>query len=529
MVVASTVAETRKTGTPKSGVPALAFRHLSKSFGGARALDDVDFSVLPGEVHGLLGQNGSGKSTLIKILAGYHDPDAGELSIYGERVSLPLVPGEYRRYGLGFVHQNLGLVPSLTVLENLIASDLATRGRWYIDWQREAEQARQTFARFRLDLDPDATLGALPQVQQALLAIVRAFEDIRAGAERRGHPGILVLDEPTPFLPREGVERLFELIRDIVAHGASVIFVSHDVDEVMEITDRASVLRDGKLAGVITTPRAQRGDFIEKIIGRRVELFESEKLDRSTAGVAVRIQGLSGGAVEDVSVDIHRGEVVGFTGLIGSGYEQIPYLLIGAQRAIAGRLHFGGKELAVSQLTPFWAKQLGLALLPGDRQNASGVGTLPIDDNVTLPVLDWFRRGMGLKRRAMTREARALGEAYEVRPNRPEQNLESLSGGNQQKVLLAKWLQASPALLLLDEPTQGVDVGARQAVFKAIRAAAEQGTAVICCSSDHEQLAQICDRVLILARGRVIQELSGNQVRKDLITEQCYRSVGLQG
>jgi ribose transport system ATP-binding protein len=517
-----------KTGASKSDAPALVFRHLSKSFGGARALDDVDFSVSRGEVHGLLGQNGSGKSTLIKILAGYHDPDDGELEIYGRPIPLPLVPGEYRKYGLGFVHQNLGLVPSLTVLENLIAGDLATRGRWYIDWAAEARRARETFARFRLNFDPGGVVGALPQVQQALLAIVRAFEEIRAGEREHETPGILILDEPTPFLPREGVERLFELIRDIVRHGASVVFVSHDVDEVMEITDRATVLRDGKLAGVITTRGAKRNEFIEKIIGRRVDLFETDRIDRSGAAVSAKVSNLAGGSIAGLDLAIHRGEVVGLTGLIGSGYEQVPYLLFGAQPASSGVLELNGLQLSLPAMSPFWAVQLGLALLPGDRQNASGVGTLPIGDNVTLPVLDWFRRGLGLERRIMRRTSIALGAAYELNPNEPDRNLDTLSGGNQQKVLLAKWMQSNPHLLLLDEPTQGVDVGARQAVFKAIRAAADLGVAVVCASSDHEQLAAICDRVLVFSNGRVVQELAGSNVTKDRITEQCYASTSLQ-
>ncbi|MBM3504988.1 MAG: sugar ABC transporter ATP-binding protein [Alphaproteobacteria bacterium] len=528
-MVPSNVATETKTGTSKADVPALVFRHLSKSFGGAKALDDVEFHVDRGEVHGLLGQNGSGKSTLIKVLAGYHDPDNGELEIYGRRIPLPLVPGEYLKYGLGFVHQNLGLVPSLTVLENLIAGALATKARWYIDWRAEAERALETFARFRLDFDPDAIVGALPQVQQALLAIVRAFEEIRAGAAEHGTPGILILDEPTPFLPREGVERLFELIRDIVSHGASVVFVSHDVDEVMEITDRATVLRDGKVAGVIGTKGAERNDFIEKIIGRRIDLFTTERVDRSASEVTAHVAGLTGGPIANLDLVVHRGEVVGLTGLIGSGYEHVPYLMFGARPASGGTLALNGLLLSLPAMNPYWAVQLGIALLPGDRQGASGVGTLPIEDNVTLPVLDWFRRGLGLERRGMRAGAAALGQAYEVRPNRPDLNLDSLSGGNQQKVLLAKWMQSNPDLLLLDEPTQGVDVGARQAVFKAVRAAADQGLAVICASSDHEQLAAICDRVLVFARGRVVSELTGNNVTKDRITEQCYASATLQG
>jgi len=232
--------------TPPGQGPALSIRRLSKRFGGALALDQVELEVLPGEVHGLLGQNGSGKSTLIKVLAGFHEPEPGaELTIHGEPVPLPIQAGSARRLGLAFVHQHLGLVASLSVLENLRIGAFATEVRWYVDWRHEREAARATFARVGLAIEPDARVGDLPQVERALVAIVRAFEDIRQRGDT-AQGGILVLDEPTPFLPKVGVDQLFKLVRNIVREGASVIFVSHDVDEVMEITDRATVLRDGR-------------------------------------------------------------------------------------------------------------------------------------------------------------------------------------------------------------------------------------------------------------------------------------------
>ena len=238
---------------------ALEIAHLSKTFGGARALDDVGLTVLPGEVHGLLGQNGSGKSTLIRILAGYHAPEPGaSLTIFGRRAPLPLPPGEYRKHGLAFVHQHLGLLPSLSVVENLRIGDLATRNNWAFSWRQERRRAREIFSRFGLAIDPDERVADLPQVERALLAIVRAFEDIRETRAAQGEGGILVLDEPTPFLPRAGVDRLFALVRQIVRDGASVLFVSHDVDEVMEITDRATVLRDGRVAGTLVTAEFER-------------------------------------------------------------------------------------------------------------------------------------------------------------------------------------------------------------------------------------------------------------------------------
>ena len=517
-------------GVPESSTPALFAEHVSKTFGGERALSDVAFSVAPREVHGLLGQNGSGKSTLIKIIAGFHAPDPGaSLQIFERPVQLPLAPGQFRGLGLAFVHQHLGLIPGLTVLENLMLGELATRADTYINWARERQRAREVFARFGLNLDPAAKVEDLPQVERALLAIVRAFDDIRGERAAHDTPGILFLDEPTPFLPKAGVGQLFELVRGIVGEGASVIFVSHDVDEVLEITDRATILRDGRVAGTLETARAAHADFVELIIGRRIEAFQAEAHDLRGAEVDVAVSGMTGGSVVDLSMDLHRGEVLGLTGLIGSGFDEVAYLLFGASRAGSGTLVLHDKTYNLPDMSPQRAIEGGIALLPGDRLGTAGVGDLTLIDNMTLPILSSFRKATGLNRRAMRRRAFELGREFDVRPNVPEMELESLSGGNQQKVLLAKWMQTSPSLMLLDEPTQGVDVGARQQVFGAIRDVAARGAAVVCASTDYGQLAAICDRVLIFARGRVVRELVGSDVTKDRIAEQTLLSLASGG
>jgi ribose transport system ATP-binding protein len=511
-------------------VPALAIRGLSKSFGGARALEGVDLTVAPGEVHGLLGQNGSGKSTLIKVLSGYHEPEPGaSVALYGKPVALPIAASALRRLGLAFVHQHLGLVPSLTVLENLRIGEFATETRWFINWRAETARARATFARFELDIDPRAPIAALPQVERALVAIVRAFEQVRASQAEHGGGGILVLDEPTPFLPKAGVERLFELVRSIVKDGASVIFVSHDIDECLAITDRATVLRDGRVAGTLITRASSHGDFVELIVGRRVAAYHAEHGHCQGKATSIAIENLASATVQDFSLTLHPGEIVGLTGLIGSGFAEVPYLLYGAQAAHSGRLVIDGRAHPVGALDPARAQALGLALLPADRLGAGGVGGLTVTDNLTLPVLRRFLRLVLLDRRAMVRRARELGGQYDVRPNQPEMNLDSLSGGNQQKVLLAKWLQTAPRLLLLDEPTQGVDVGARQQIYRAIDEASAQGTVVLCASTDYEQLAQLCDRVLVFARGAVARQIEGQAITKDNIAEQVYLSQSLGG
>jgi ribose transport system ATP-binding protein len=505
---------------------ALEFSGLSKTFGGQQALRSVDFSVAAGEVHGLLGQNGSGKSTLIKILAGFHAPDPGAtLRIAGQDVPLPLPPGGVRPFGVAFVHQHLGLIPPVTVLENLLLTRLSGRGGiarpWAIDWARERTAARGLFERYGLDIDPGVPVSRLSSVERALVAIVRAVEEIAVGPARSGH-GVLVLDEPTPFLPRADVDRLFTLVRRVVAAGASVIFVSHDIDEVLEITDRATVLRDGQVAGVMVTANATRETVVGMIVGRQLQRGPSRSVAVRGGSAAVTVENLSGGQVADISLSLRGGEIVGLTGLLGSGYEQVPYLIYGALQAQSGTLMLGSERIDLTALTPAAAIKAGLVLIPGDRPVAGGVGALPIVDNVTLPALASRFRPFLLRRGAMLAASRSLGERFGVVPNRPMLPLASLSGGNQQKVILAKWLQLSPKLILLDEPTQGVDVGARQTVYQAIRDAAATGACVVCASSDAEQLAEICDRVVVLGRGRIAAELTQPALSKHAITECCY-------
>ena len=508
---------------------ALRLSNLSKTFGGQKALDGAELAVAQGEVHGLLGQNGSGKSTLIKVLAGFHAPDPGSrLAICGADVPLPLPPGAFRRHRMSFVHQHLGLVPSLSVLENLMAGRLAQRHDWAIDWRGERRRAVRRFAEFGIPLDPDRRVADLAPVERALLAILRAAGEIEGedGAEAAGN-GLLVLDEPTPFLPKADVDQLFRLVRRVVARGASVVFVSHDVDEVMEITDRATVLRDGRVAAALETRSATKSDLIEAIVGRRLAAGATPLAPPPVeARRHLRIRDLDGGTVRGFALDAGSGEVVGLTGLIGSGYDEVPYLLYGARRAAAGTLALGGEIADLSGLTPRSAIAHGIVLIPADRGHAGVIGPLSVGDNVTMPTLGATLRRWLLDRRGLTEGAKALGRRFEVRPADATLPIASLSGGNQQKVVLAKWFQMAPKLILLDEPTQGVDVGARQTVFRHIAEAAAAGATVLCASSDYEQLAAIASRVLIFAGGRVVARLEGAEISKDAIAERSLGGTG---
>lgn len=500
----------------------LRMNNIRMRFGSYYALKGVSLSIRRGEVFGLLGQNGSGKSTMIKVLAGFHQPEEGsEVVLWGQTLPLPLDPMEIKKRGVAFVHQHLGLVPSLTVIENMRVTALRQKTPWLVNWKKEAQAISALFAEFGLDVDPFATVASLPPVERAFVAIIRAFEDLRASDAGHGGEGILVLDEPTPFLPAEDVQRLFTLIRSIVKTGASVVIVTHDIDEVRDITDRVAVLRDGELVDILDTRSTERQSILDTIVGTRIDHFAKSRMPSEGIPDAVIVKDLSDGKIPGFDFAIREGETLGVTGLIGSGFATLPYLLYGALRG-SGSLTIAGETVDLSLISPLMAQKLGIAFLPGDRLGAAGIGSLSVTDNITLPVLDRLLGPAGLDRHGMVVEAGRLGQIYDVRPQNPQLPLGSLSGGNQQKVLLAKWLQIKPKLLMLDEPTQGVDFGARQQIFKALDRAASDGTAILCASTDNEQLEQICDRIIVFSRGRPVIELKGSEISRKSITEACF-------
>ncbi len=499
--------------------PVLELRNLAKSFGGARALDSVDLTIAAGEVHGLLGENGSGKSTLIKILAGYHTPETGALKFNGREYPLPLHPGQFRDLGLSFVHQDLGLLTELTALENLRIVHIASSRSWRINWRQERRWASDVFERYGVKIRPESIVDDLSETDRARLAIVRAIEDVR-NLDREGSE-LLVLDEPTVFLSKAGTEDLFGLVREIVAQDSSVLFVSHDLDEVFALTDRATVLRDGRVQGTVVTEEADESELVRMIVGRRLAAYTPSPREMSELPVEAAVTGVVGRQLRGAEFSIHKGEVLGLTGLLGSGFEDVPYLLFGAKPCFGGQLQVDGATYDLAKMTPQRALGAGIALLPGDRQNEGSIGSMSVGDNVMLQVLGEYGP-LRLRLGRMAEDAEIQLNEFDVRPPDPKLTYHSLSGGNQQKALLAKWLQTDPRLLLLHEPTQGVDIGARGQIFETITEAAEKGMSVVCASTDYEQLAQICDRVLIVAEGRVSQELSKDELTKHRIAEQVH-------
>ena len=505
---------------------ALEATGIVKIFGTHRALDDVTLSVRAGEVHGLLGENGSGKSTVIKILSGYHRPDDGRLTLGGDAVPLPLTPARSTELGLRFVHQDLGLIPTLTVAENFALPSLSGGTLTTLTSERSmGRHATEVLEGFGVHLNPRAVVRTLSGVERAMLAIVRAIDGLSAIGTGSGAAltRVLVLDEPTVFLPRRDVERLFGLVRGLAQSGCAILLVSHDLDEIGEITDRVTVLRDGHVAGTAVTGSVSRADMVEMIIGRQIAHTGRRAASAVTAAPPVlRVEGLAGRIVSNVSFEVVPGEIVGLTGLGGSGFDEVPYLLYGARPAAAGQLVLNGATFDARRVKPHQALRAGLVLLPADRRRTAGVTTLSLDDNLTQPRLARFRSWCGLRRRDMRRDTASILERFDVRPREPSRIFGTLSGGNQQKALLGKWLEVAPDVVLVDEPTQGVDIGAREQIFDLFRSFTAQGRSVVCSSTDHEQLAMITDRTLVFNRGRIVAELAGPDLTKQRLTQASF-------
>ena len=505
--------------------PVVAVKGLSKTFSGVTVLDSVSLEVQPGEVHGLLGENGSGKSTFIKLLAGFHDPDpGGELRVNGTNVSLPLSPGRFRDLGISFVHQDLGLVSDLSVMENMtIGSHAQGQALAPISWRKHKVALGELLNEYGIDVDLDATISTLAPTERALLAIVRAVEELKRHTSAE-QPALIILDEPTVFLPESGVRRMFELIREMVQLHASVIFVSHDLDEVMEHTDRLTVLRNGSLAGSVVTAEATHSQVVEMIIGRhlaqpRLKVAEPDQ-NPDDRVPCLTVSAMRSAQLNGVSLHIHAGEIVGITGLMGSGYEALLYALYGYHDAIWDAFTINGVDVSSRTWSPQRAIDVGMGLVPADRKNDGIAAELSVQENAMLLVLRKFARHGVLRVKVLADRARELIRDYDVRPRRTDIAIGSLSGGNQQKVVLARLLQTSPQLLLLDEPTQGVDIGAREQILTDIVQRADRdGMGVLCASTDYEQLERICTRVVITEGGAIVGELRDEQVTKERIAQ----------
>jgi len=487
-----------------AGEVSLRVRHASKTFNAITVLDDVTLELRAGEVTGLIGQNGSGKSTFIKILSGFHHPDHGaEIEMAGRDVSGSLGDGAGST-GMAFIHQDLALVASMTILENLRIAQFTTGFGRRIRWRHEEGEVARILTRVGLTVSPHTLVARLSVTDRALVAIARGLAEI--GLTESGHPGLLVLDEPTAYLPQSGVERLFSVIESLTAQGTSILFVSHRLDEVMEHCSRALVFRGGRLVADTETAGKTERDLVELMLGQPPEGIYPDT--REDAGAPVlEVRGLHGGKVTGLDFVGRAGEIIGFVGLPGEGYDDIPYLLSGAAPARAGRATVGDHELDLIRLHPGEAIRRGIALLPADRKASSGALTLGVGENLTLPTLSRLTAGGRLRHRRERELAARELERFTVTPARFDAALSTLSGGNQQKVLLAKWAITDPSVFLLHEPTQGVDVGAKREVFAHLDGLSRAGALLLISSVEYEDLANLCTRVHVVRRGTVVRTI----------------------
>lgn len=496
-------------GSPGQAVtPALAARDLGKTFSGIRVLHAVDLKIDPGEIHALLGENGSGKSTLIKILAGYHKPDpGGKVLIDGHEVLLGSADAAYSA-GCRFVHQDLGLVETSSVLDNLFLNCGFPSKFGTISGREARSLARAQLAKVGLTVDPQTPVGALSPALKTGVAVARALLVDRSVMAR-----LLVLDEPTATLPDNEVQHLLEIVRRVAQQGIGVLYVTHRIDEVFHLAHNVTVLREGRKAATTPVTELDRKRLINLLVGRELEEIHAaaESLHVDEGSAVLDVRDLYAGPVRGVSFTCHPGAIVGIAGITGSGRETLLGSLFGAHPRESGTVEVDGG--LVTALKPAQAMSAGMAYLPPDRKVLGGFMEFTARENLTLCDLSPFWSRLHLQRRREVAEAREWFERLEVRPiGGHDQRLATFSGGNQQKVLFGKWLRRVPKVLLLDEPTQGVDVGAKAGLHRLLIQAANSGAVVVVSSSDVDELTAICQRVIVLRNGRIAADLSGSAV-----------------
>lgn len=498
-------------GSPGSDHPLLAITGLSKTFPGQRALDDVTMSVAAGEIHALIGQNGCGKSTLLKILTGYHRPDPGAtVLVRGTPASFHELKATVP---IRAVHQDLGIIPELNAMDNLALGTAYLRTRvGPIAWRRQGRHTKDVLKLLGVHgLDPRIPLKDASQVQRTMVAVARAV------ADWSGRHGLLILDEPSSSLPDHEVEQLGHLVRDLARSGVGIVYVSHSLSEVLGLADRATVLREGRLVATTALQGKTEHDLLELMLGKQ-KLRQLEELEQHAdtparadpqggPEPALRVTRLRTDDIRDLSFQAEPGEIVGFAGLAGSGHLDIAYVLGGARRAITGEITLQRHTMSAAQVSPQRAIRNGIALVPPDRATEGAIASMDTSANITLPRLERFRRSLVLQRRRQRAYATKWITDLSIVPDDPAAKVETLSGGNRQKVVLAKWMGIARTVLVLAEPTVGVDIGAKLQIYHVIRQAAATRLAVIVCSTDITDLLAVCDRVIAMSNGRALTEI----------------------
>jgi ribose transport system ATP-binding protein len=494
-----------------AGVPRLRMEGISKSFGGVAALRDVDFELLEGQVHGLVGENGAGKSTMMKIIAGVHTTFTGKMLLDGREVRFHSARDALDA-GIGMVHQELSIVPDLTVAENVYLGKQPTRNG-IIDWKAMKAGAKAQLEKLGIDVDPSVTMGSLPIGLQQLIELARV---LYSGAR------IIILDEPTSALSPPEVARLFEVLRGVKASGRSVVFISHFLDDILAVSDAVTIFRNGRRVATESTQNIDKAWVIERMIGKGHEELEESytgaiHLDsKPTAPIVLSTRGLtSGRAFTDVSLDVRSGEVLGIYGFMGCGQIELTRALFGKLRPNAGTLAIGGQAIRFKNTAQ--ARRAGIAFVPESRRSMLFYHE-PVFKNVSISVLGRISR-LWLKPKVEHAMAESQVKALNIRPPKVRALLGSLSGGNQQKVALAKWLTYPTKVLVLSEPTKGMDVGAKDDVVKIVRDLRDKGLAVIVVSAEPETVLTLADRIVVMKKGRIVREFASETISKDRLLE----------
>jgi ribose transport system ATP-binding protein len=494
----------------------LAARGITKSFPGVLALDGVDFDCNQGEVHALIGENGAGKSTLMKILSGIYHPEAGELLFKGHRLE-NLNPQQAQNLGISLVHQELSLLPYMSVAENIFLGREPRLKTGLVDFESMERRAAEILGRFDGDIRPRAPLHRLSPAQRQLVEIAKALSH---------DPDLLIMDEPSSSLAEHELQRLFEIIQALKKKGVTVVYISHRLEEILEIADRVTVLRDGRTIGTLPIQDVDRQVLIQMMVGREIEVAAGPRAKRGD-GVVMEVRGLTrAGVFRDINLELRRNEILGIAGLIGSGRTELVRAIFGADPVDAGTITLNGEPLRAGG--PSETIRKGLALVPEDRKSHGLILAHTVRENISLPSLRWIQK-LGFVRRAAEREmvARSV-QQLDIQAANGEQLVTYLSGGNQQKVVLAKWLNVGPDVILFDEPTRGIDVGAKAEIHNLIRAMADSGKSVVMISSELPEILNLSDRIAVMSGGRITGELSAREATEEAVLALAYQNVDTQ-
>ncbi|NEG57180.1 sugar ABC transporter ATP-binding protein [Pantoea agglomerans] len=491
----------------------LMMRGISKSYGNAAALQDVDFSVRPGEVHALIGENGAGKSTLLNILSGVRGADSGEISVNGNRVQIRS-PLSARQAGIAMIHQELQHVPELSVAQNMFLGRPLTRaGGWWVD--KKAQLARATLILKTLDptIDPDMPIRNLKVSQQQIVEIARALLD---------DAKIIAMDEPTSSLTPREFDRLAELIGDLKSTGVSLIYVSHKMNEIFRVCDRATIMRDGKQVGVVNISDEDEESIVAKMVGRKIDKLDHQAF--VTDREVLRVEDLTrGNEVVAANFSVRAGEVLGIAGLVGAGRTELLKLIAGIDRRTRGTVSVNGA--AVKNHNVRAAIKAGIGLVPEDRKKEGIIKERAVKMNMALPSMHRFTSAGLMNQARLDREALKVMGDLKLRPLDIEKTIGTLSGGNQQKVIIGRWVAADANVFLFDEPTRGIDIGAKSEIYHLIEKLAQAGKAIVVVSSEMTEIMRISDRVLVMREGRITKELTGSAITEENIARYAIKDI----